>query len=312
LHPGGGGIRVAFPGTYAAGVYNELADVIAGRTIENESLVNLPNWLALTFRINGGAWFHIDDVELLSYRQTFDLRHATPTRTLRFRDSAGQITTLAQQRFTSMHQPHVVTMRTTIVAENCSGTVEFRSLLDGAVGNTMVERYRSLSSIHLTESATEEMGSDSVILRTRTSQSRIAIAVAARSTAWPTTCGPTRDTRRSPWRRSRPSSPTGMPPSPSRRAPRGGTSRRRVDMPTFIIGTPGRGPGCGNTATSGCPTTLSDNTVALRVLRLHLVHLLQTISPHPPTSTPGSRPAGCTVRPIGGTSSGTRCSSPRC
>jgi len=255
LHPGGGGIRVAFPGTYAAGVYNELADVIAGRTIENESLVNLPNWLALTFRINGGAWFHIDDVELLSYRQTFDLRHATPTRTLRFRDSAGQITTLAQQRFTSMHQPHVVTMRTTIVAENCSGTVEFRSLLDGAVGNTMVERYRSLSSIHLTESATEEMGSDSVILRTRTSQSRIALAVAARSTAWPTTCGPTRDTRRSPWRRSRPSSPTGMPPSPSRRAPRGGTSRRRVDMPTFIIGTPGRGPGCGNTATSGCPTT---------------------------------------------------------
>ncbi len=61
-----------------------------------------------------------------------------------------------------------------------------------------------------------------------------------------------------------------------------------------------------------CHVGLSDNTVAVRVLRLHLVHLLQTISPHPPTSTPGSRPAGCTVRPIGGTSSGTRCSSPRC
>ncbi|HWT49343.1 MAG TPA: trehalose-phosphatase, partial [Mycobacterium sp.] len=37
-----------YPGTYAAGVYNQLADRIAGRTIENESLVNLPNWLSLT------------------------------------------------------------------------------------------------------------------------------------------------------------------------------------------------------------------------------------------------------------------------
>ena len=112
-------------------MYNTLADQVAGRTIENESLVNLPNWLSLTFRINGGPWFDVDDVELLFYRQTFDLRHATLTRKLRFRDSSGQITTLTQQRFASMHQPHVLAMQTTIGAENWSGTVEFRSLLDG-------------------------------------------------------------------------------------------------------------------------------------------------------------------------------------
>ncbi len=46
-----------YPGTYATGVYNILTDRIAGRTIENESLVNLPNWLSLTFRIDGGPWF---------------------------------------------------------------------------------------------------------------------------------------------------------------------------------------------------------------------------------------------------------------
>ncbi len=107
-----------YPGTYAAGVYNTLADRVAGRTIENESLVNLPNWLALTFRINGGPWFHIDDAELLFYRQTFDLRHATLTRKLRFRDGSGQTTTLTQQRFISMHQHHVLAMQTTVCAEN--------------------------------------------------------------------------------------------------------------------------------------------------------------------------------------------------
>ena len=83
-----------------------------------------------------------------------------------------------------MHQPHVLAMQTTIAAENWSGTVEFRSLLDGAVQNTMVERYNSLSSTHLTAAVIDEIGRDSVLLRTRTSQSRIAIAVAARSTVW--------------------------------------------------------------------------------------------------------------------------------
>lgn len=71
-----------YPGTYVAGVYNQLTDHIEGCTVDNESLVNLPNWLSLTFRIDGGAWFNVDTVELLSYRQTFDLRRATLTRTL--------------------------------------------------------------------------------------------------------------------------------------------------------------------------------------------------------------------------------------
>ncbi|OBF59640.1 trehalose-phosphatase [Mycobacterium sp. 852002-53434_SCH5985345] len=173
-----------YPGTYVAGVYNTLVDRIAGRTIENESLVNLPNWLSLTFRINGGPWFHIDDTELLSYRQTFNLRHATLTRTLRFRDGAGQITAMTQERFASMDQPHLLAMQTTIVAENWSGTVEFRSVLDGNVCNSMVERYRSLSSTHLASTVVDESAADSAILRTETSQSRISIAVAARSTAW--------------------------------------------------------------------------------------------------------------------------------
>jgi alpha,alpha-trehalase len=65
------------------------------------------------------------------------------TRQLRFRDDSDQTTTLTQQRFISMHQHHVLAMQTTIDTENWSGTVEFRSLLDGGVRNTMVERYSS-------------------------------------------------------------------------------------------------------------------------------------------------------------------------
>ena len=46
-----------YPGTYLAGGYNRLTTLIDGRPIENEDLVNLPNWLPLTFRIDDGEWF---------------------------------------------------------------------------------------------------------------------------------------------------------------------------------------------------------------------------------------------------------------
>jgi alpha,alpha-trehalase len=46
---------VHYPGTYLAGGYNRLQSEINGQVIENEDLVNLPNWLPLTFRIVPGA-----------------------------------------------------------------------------------------------------------------------------------------------------------------------------------------------------------------------------------------------------------------
>jgi alpha,alpha-trehalase len=285
-----------YPGTYATGVYNTLADRIAGRTIENESIVNLPNWLSLTFRINGGAWFHVDDAELLFYRQTFDLRHATLTRRLRFRDSSGQITTLTQHRFASMHQPHLLAMQTTIGAENWSGTVEFRSLLDGTVQNTMVERYRSLSTAHLTAGMIDEMAPDSVILLTETSQSRISIAVAAHTTVW------------------RDDAPADAQYAFVREGPRGGhdiqvalSAGQSVTCEKVATIFTGRDTAISEPASAAqqyldaagryadlhhqhsrawarlweqCNVGLADSTLTLRVLRLHLVHLLQTISPH--------------------------------
>ncbi|MBU2567139.1 glycoside hydrolase family 65 protein, partial [Patescibacteria group bacterium] len=78
---------VHYPGTYLAGGYNRLTTEIAGHKVENEDLVNLPNWLPLTFKIDDGEWFRLDDVEILSYRQALDLKAGLMHRDLRFRDS---------------------------------------------------------------------------------------------------------------------------------------------------------------------------------------------------------------------------------
>jgi hypothetical protein len=55
------------PGTYAGGCYNRLRDEIAGHVVVNESLVNLANWLMLTFAVDDGAWFSADRTEVLGY-----------------------------------------------------------------------------------------------------------------------------------------------------------------------------------------------------------------------------------------------------
>ncbi|PQP52419.1 trehalose-phosphatase, partial [Mycolicibacterium austroafricanum] len=169
--------QVHYPGTYAAGVYNRLVDNVSGTEIDNESLVNLPNWLALTFRVDHGDWFDIDAVTVLSYRQTLDLRGAVLTRQVRFRDHAGRTSSLTQRRFVAMHLPHAGALETTVVAEDWSGTIEFRSTVDGNVTNSLVERYRDLANEHLDSADTQELSNNSVLLTMQTNQSRIPIAM---------------------------------------------------------------------------------------------------------------------------------------
>ncbi|MEU0504280.1 trehalose-phosphatase [Nocardia sp. NPDC005998] len=170
-----------YPGTYAAGIYNRLTDEISGRTVANESLVNLPNWLPVSFRIEDGDWFDVDTAELLSYRQELDLRRAVLTRRFRFRDATGRITAVEQRRLVAMHRPHVCALQSTVVAENWSGRLVIRSALDGAVRNSLVERYRGLSGDHLTVVRARKLSTDSVLLAVQTSKSGIPVALAGRS-----------------------------------------------------------------------------------------------------------------------------------
>ena len=124
-----------YPGTYLAGGYNRLGTEVAGRTIENEDLVNLPNWLLLEFRIDGGKWFRPLGASLLGYRQTLDLKRGVLLRELRFRDDAGRETHVESRRIVSMADPHLAATQLRLTAQNWSGEVEFRSALDGTVIN---------------------------------------------------------------------------------------------------------------------------------------------------------------------------------
>ncbi|WP_329261037.1 glycoside hydrolase family 65 protein [Actinoallomurus sp. NBC_01490] len=168
---------VHYPGTYVAGCYDRLPSRIAGRTVVNEDLVNVPNWLPLTFRAQNGDWFAPERFDLLDYRQELDLRQGLLSRWLRFRDAAGRVTEVAQHRLVSMDDPHLAALQTTIRAVNWSGALEIRSGLDARVSNRGVARYRGLASKHLTVGST---GADGDLIwsdvMTETSAVRIALA----------------------------------------------------------------------------------------------------------------------------------------
>ncbi len=173
---------VHYPGTYVAGAFNRLSEEMSGRVVDNESIVNLPNWLPLTFRIEDGPWFRADDVELLEHEQRLDLREATLVRRLRFRDDAGRTTSVTQRRLVSMRDHHVAALETTIRAEDWSGRLEVQSGIDGRVKNWLVPRYRKLASVHfdvLTASCSAE---DSVLLEVETNASHVRVAMGARTT----------------------------------------------------------------------------------------------------------------------------------
>lgn len=171
---------VHYPGTYLAGGYNRLKTAIAGRTIENEDLVNLPNWLPLNFRVLGGGWFNLEDVEILSYRQELDIKQGILHRTVHFQDGEGRETRLFTRRLVSMADMHMAALEVTIVPVNWSGVIEIRAALDGRVTNSGVARYQALNNRHLEPVETRQIDEDAILLKVRTNQSKLVIAQAAR------------------------------------------------------------------------------------------------------------------------------------
>ncbi|MGY1753368.1 glycoside hydrolase family 65 protein [Blastococcus sp. SYSU D01042] len=168
---------VHYPGTYAAGVYDRSVDQVAGHVLEHESIVNLPDWQSLTFRIDDGPWLDLAASTVVEHVQELDVRRGVLTRRFVVEDAAGRRTRVSQRRLVSMADPLLAALECTVVAENWSGRLTVRSALDGDVANRGVARYRGLADRHLSlESATYRAGILGLVVRTRQSHVRIALA----------------------------------------------------------------------------------------------------------------------------------------
>ncbi|KUO17717.1 glycoside hydrolase family 65 protein [Streptomyces dysideae] len=175
--------EVHYPGTYVAGTYNRLTSEIAGRQVENEDMVNVPNWLPLRYRLPGGHWLTPDTATVLDHRQILHLSAGLLERRTRYDLGEGRELAVRQQRLVHMGDPHLAALRTEFTAEGFSGPLEVEAALDGGVTNSGVPRYRDLDGRHLTHLHTGTAGHGTVWLRCRTRTSDIRVGMAARVTA---------------------------------------------------------------------------------------------------------------------------------
>ncbi|MFF0433823.1 glycoside hydrolase family 65 protein [Streptomyces sp. NPDC004327] len=289
-----------YPGTYLAGCYDRRTSFVAGERVENEDLVNLPNWTLLSYRClpdDGppGAWLTPDSEDLRHYDVQLDLHGGVLTRSMLFRDARGRGLRVGHTRVVHMGDAHLAAQRTTFRAYGWRGAVEVRSVLDGAVTNAGVQRYRRLETHHLVEHRSGFAPDGVAWLTCRTADPGIRIAMAVRTAAHiARPAGPVPAARE-----VATSTATvqtyHLPIGPRRSAAvvktlalRASTDRPAVD--------PLAAARAGLALAPAFPRLLATHRAAWqrlweqgelavpgeagRILRLHLFHLLQTLSPH--------------------------------
>lgn len=173
---------VHYPGTYLAGVYNRLVSSVHGRQMEDEHLVNAPNWLPLDLRVEGGEWWSAGGLTTAQERRELDLRRGVLTRTAVLTDPGGRRLRLRQRRLVSATQAHLAALETTVVPDGWSGILQVRSGVDAGVINGNVAEYAALENHHLRTTRAEEAGPGTFVVEVETVQSQVQIAVAARTT----------------------------------------------------------------------------------------------------------------------------------
>ena len=173
---------VHYPGTYLAGVYNRLTTKVDGAEIEDEQIVNAPNWLPVDLRIEDGDWWSAGGLTVERERTDLDLRLGVLVRQALLSDRKGRSLRLSQRRIVSMARPHVAALATAIVAEGWTGSVTLRSGIDASVTNSNVPDLRALANRHLTQITGEQVEPTVLLVEAETTTSGVRIATAIQTT----------------------------------------------------------------------------------------------------------------------------------
>ena len=136
-----GSFAEKFPGqniaTFVHGVFDDIP-------VSFTELANVPNWTNLQIRINGEK-LDLQTGEILSTKQTLNMRNATLCRELVWKSRLGEITEIRFERFCSLADTHLLCQRVELIPLNYAGEIEIISALDAQVDNLGVQHWNCLS-----------------------------------------------------------------------------------------------------------------------------------------------------------------------
>lgn len=167
-----------YPGTYMAGLYNRLTSKVADREVENEDFVNCPNWLSIKVWI-GAEELDPNKSEIIKIARNLDFKTGVLHREMILRDSRGRQTRIESHRMASMADPHKTALSYKITPLDHSENIKVQSMINGAIINDGVVRYRDLNQQHL-KPVEQGAHENRFWVKVQTTQSAIDVVVAAR------------------------------------------------------------------------------------------------------------------------------------
>ncbi len=171
-----------YPGTYVAGVFDQLTTNINNRDIVNEDLVNIPNAQYMTFSIDDGDPFVMTPDVIENVYRSLDMRTGVFTITMLISLKNGKKIKVTTKKVADMKNYHNYSLQYTVQPLNFSGEMKIFSEIDGAIENSNVERYRDFNGKHLVVDETKVDGDRAVLLaHTKTSGVNIAVGTHVQS-----------------------------------------------------------------------------------------------------------------------------------
>jgi beta-phosphoglucomutase len=149
------------PATLIHGVYDDVPVVYT-------ELANCPDWLSLAIIVNGER-FRLDRGEIIHYERQLDLHYGILSRSVRWRSPIGQTLDLRFERFASLADEHVMSLRCQLTPVDFAGTIELQSSINGYPENQGFNHWE-----HLDQGKTAQ----GIWLQIRTRSSRIELGIA--------------------------------------------------------------------------------------------------------------------------------------
>ncbi len=141
------GLRATFeedyPGQFVSTLVHGIFDHAEGELVPE--LVNLPNPLPITIEVDGET-FGLDHGTVLGFSRVLDLKQASLSRGVTWRNSKGAVVQITFERFASLEQEHLLAQRVVVRALTQPCTIRIVASIDGRQTNEGVWHWAELDS----------------------------------------------------------------------------------------------------------------------------------------------------------------------